>query len=85
MRSDYQPATTVCCICGHLIHDDQICGSIEGLVSYNEYNGLTKIVKIDPFMGWFCHGCKDKVKSNIQGGIKAAKKRRDEHESELGE
>jgi hypothetical protein len=81
MRSDYQPATTVCCICGHLLKDGQICGQIDGIVSYTEGT----VTKIDPFMGWFCHECLDKVRSNVQGGIKAAKKRRDEHESELGE
>lgn len=74
MRSDYLPATAVCCACGHLIHEEQINGCIEGTIAHTNDKGD---MLIDPFVGYVCRECKVKMQDYIKGGIKAARRRKD--------
>lgn len=75
MRADYLPATAVCCDCGHLIHEDQINGCIEGTITHTDDGGN---LLVDPFVGYICKECKKRKQEFIRGGIKAAKRRKDE-------
>jgi hypothetical protein len=76
MRSDYLPATAVCFGCGHLIHEDQINGCVEGTIThYDVGTFMTKVIIIDPFTGYLCNECKTIFKERIEGGIPAAKER----------
>ncbi len=72
MRSDYKPATAVCCICGHLIREAQINGCIEGTIWHHDQE---MTVLVDPFVGYLCTECKTTVQNNIHGGIPKAQER----------
>jgi uncharacterized protein YlaI len=89
MRSDYLPATAVCFGCGHLIHEDQINGCVEGTITHiDDSEFMTKVIVIDPFTGYLCKECKIKFKERIEGGIpaatKRARRREKDEDAELG-
>lgn len=74
MRSDYLPATAVCCVCRHLVREDQINGCIEGTITHRDRG----TIKVDPFVGYLCTDCKKVMKETIEGGIPAAERREKE-------
>jgi len=71
MRSDYRPAETFCCVCGCLIRDHQIGGSVEG-TAIDMTEGKIEFI---PFDAWFCREHFVEMKANIKGGLPKAHRR----------